>query len=467
MSHSTQDAARTRKYSLFEGAAYNGFFIITQGFLVTGLALQYGASELYIAIIGVLPTLAQVMQLLAPAILQYIKSRRKAMLITSLIARIGFLLIPLTLALGITHESLLLVVLAITALFNSLTGNFWLSLMRDAVPPEKTGRFFGTRSLFASLVAILMTVIYAQILDRLPGRVGFLVVTFVGAGFAVLSVYLLKQHRDLPARVYGTGRFFKEVMANLRFRNFLVFSFVWNLGITMATPFVAYYQLVNLALDYSYLSILSIVAGVASMLLFPLWGRIADEIGHQSVLEFGVLSAAGVMLLWFAVSPTNYTVLLPFDAVLTGVVWSAINLCMFTTIMNLISEVRAEPYFAVLSFFSGIAALLGSVSGGLIAGVLKDVQIVVSGHTIFGVQFLFLGAAVLRSVAWVLLRRVKTQKKKTVTEHFMNVASVFGRRLASRPYEYAAGLIQHERSRRLEKRKELSEKNDGSETDKR
>lgn len=457
MSHSSEDAAKTRKYSLVEGAVFNGFFVITQGFLVTGLALQYGASELFIAIIGVLPTLAQVMQLLAPVVLQYAKSRRKAMLVTSAIARFGFALIPVTLAFGITNSSLLLTALAITALFNSLTGNFWLSLIRDAVPPEKTGRFFGIRNLFASMITLVMTVVHSLILDKLPGRMGFLIVTIIGAGFAALSVYLLKGHKDLPVKVYGTGRFFKEVMSNLKFRDFLFFAFIWNMGITLSAPFVSYHQLVNLQLDYSYLSVMSIIAGITSMVLFPLWGRIADEIGHQSVLEFGILGAAGVMFLWFTISPSNYAVLLPLDSILTGVVWSAINLCMFTTIMSLISGLRAEPYFAVLSFISGVAALVGSISGGLIAGLVKNVEIVVAGHTIFGVQFLFLGAAVMRATSWFFLRRVKTPKKQTVTRHVMNSASVFGRRLASRPYEYAASLIEIERQRRLQKKQKDSE----------
>ena len=88
---------RTQILSVFEGSIYNGFFLITQGFLGTGLALEFGASEPVIALLGVLPTISQFVQLLAPAMMRLIGNRKRAMMIFATISRLSTAFIPVTL----------------------------------------------------------------------------------------------------------------------------------------------------------------------------------------------------------------------------------------------------------------------------------------------------------------------------------------------------------------------------------
>ena len=66
LGYNKHEYRKTRKLAIIEGSFFNLAFLVTQGFIVTGLALEYGASEMLIAIIGVLPTLAQLVQLVAP-----------------------------------------------------------------------------------------------------------------------------------------------------------------------------------------------------------------------------------------------------------------------------------------------------------------------------------------------------------------------------------------------------------------
>ncbi|WP_333641642.1 MFS transporter [Mesotoga prima] len=436
LGYNKHEYRRTRKLAIIEGSFFNLAFLVTQGFIVTGLALEYGASEMLIAIIGVLPTLAQLVQLAAPLVLKLFKDRKKAMLFSALLGRIPIAFIPVTLALGIRAQSMLLVLLGLIAFGNSLVGTFWASIMGDVIDPATTGKYYGRRNLILSLSTMLITPVYSLILDRYEGSLGFIIVTSMATAFAITTIFLLKMHYAPPVKTFGRGRMFKEVFSNLKFRQYLKFAFVWNFAITISGPFYAYHQLVNLKVSYSYLSILSIVASLTSMLMYVLWGKISDQIGHQSVAEFGILGATCLALMWVFVTPQTAVFLLPVDAIVTGVVWSAINLCLFTMMMGMIRGYSVESYVAVQAFLNGIGALGGSLLGGFIASYLKGKSITIFGMEFFGIQVIFLVGASFRFLSFLLLRRVQTPKIKTVTQVFFNTMSTIGRRMATRPYEF-------------------------------
>jgi MFS family permease len=442
--------SRTRKLAVLEGSFFTIAFIVTQGFIVTGLALEFNASEFMIAIIGVLPTLAQLTQLVSPMILKRFKDRKKSMLFSAMIGRIPLAFVPVTLAFGIKNQSLLLILLALISLGNSLVGTFWASIMRDVIDPEKTGKYYGKRNLLLSLTSILITPVYSYILDTFDGKSGFTIVTTMASVFALSSIFLLSKHYSPPARTFGSSRMFKEVFSNLKFRQYLKFSILWNFAITISGPFYSYHQLVNLKISYSYLSIMSIGASLTAMIMYVIWGKISDQIGHQSVAEFGILGATFLALMWTFVTPQTYSILMPVDAVVTGFVWSAINLCLFTMMMGMMKGLSVESYFAVQAFMNGLGALAGSLLGGIIASFLKGKNINIFGMDFYGIQLIFFVGSALRLAAFFTLKKVQTSKTKSVPQLFFNVMSTFGRRMAVRPYEFPFLLMSSTKKKEVE-----------------
>lgn len=128
---------KTRLLSIVEGSFFNGFALTTQGFLGTGLALLYGASEPVIALLGMLPAISQLVQVFSPFILQRVGNRKKTLVILAGISSTAAAFIPVTLAIGLNRQEVLLIVLALFSLFNNLAGNMWVSLMKDITPPGK------------------------------------------------------------------------------------------------------------------------------------------------------------------------------------------------------------------------------------------------------------------------------------------------------------------------------------------
>jgi len=251
--------SQTRVLSVLEGAIYNGFFLITQGFLGAGLALEFGASEPVIALIGVLSSVSQFVQLIAPSIVRAVGSRKRAMMICASAGRLSTAFISVTLALGINRQSLLLVILSFFSLSASLAGNFCVSIIRDVVPSTGSAKFFSIRNVTFTITNMLITLLYSFIFDSFPGRTGFLAIITLGVISAVISLLLLGFDYDPPHEIsYGRG-LFKAVAGDKKFMPYLSFYSFWRFSIAITSPFFSYHELVNMKLDYSFLSFLNVL----------------------------------------------------------------------------------------------------------------------------------------------------------------------------------------------------------------
>jgi len=454
------DFRKTQKISFIEGIAYNAAFILTQGFIITGLAFQFNATERILAIIGVIPMISQMLQVFSPRLFKISGNRKRAMLISASIARYSFTVIPLFLLLNLRNQYLLLISLLIFGAFNSLTGNFWTSIMKDIIPEKKLGRFFGLRNLLISLSSMVLLYFYSFLIDSLGDRKGFLLVATLGAFFAVVSRLLLGKYDDPPKKTLITGNIFSKALNDERFKKFLTFALFWNFTIALASPFFSYHQIVNLKLSYSYLSILGFIATGVSMVFYFWWGKLADRIGHQSVAEFSIFTASFLASMWLFMNEHTFKFLLPIDSIVGGIVWSGINLTLFTLLLGLADSSNVEAYFAVFSFSSGLGALLGALTGGFLASWLNSFKLEIFGMPIYGIQFLFLAGGVFRSISWLLLKRVKTRKEISIPKYFFSTISVLSRRAVSRPYEYAVVItrIQQILKKRIRKKSTNSER---------
>lgn len=427
---------RTRILSFFEGGLYNGFFIITQGFLSTGLALAFNSNELVISLFGVLPAISQIVQLFSPYFLKKAGERRKALIIASSLSRYTTFLIPLALAIGFKNQYFFTIYMCFFSFFTSIAGNIWLSLMKDIVT-ENSGKYFGFRNIFLTVVNILLTLLYSQILDKIPGTNGFIIISIIASVSVAFSAILLRYHYYPPKEVKISKNIFSSSFKSPVFKKYLTFSMFWNFAIAFSSPFFNYHLIANLKMSYAFLGLINIIIGIVSMIFYFLWGVLSDKIGNRPVAEFGTLTAAAIpfIYLFININPVPFVYL---DAVMTAVAWSAVNLSLFTIIMEIFDRERTEMYFSVLSFSNGISAISGALIGGILATFLKSINLTFLGSPFNGIQFLFLGTALLRFFAFTRLRKVQSRKVESVPTFFLNTAIVTWKRIAWRPREYSS-----------------------------
>ncbi len=422
-----------RRALIVEGAASTFYLIICQGALFTSIALFFGLDVFMLGVAAAFPMAFQVVQVFAPAIVA--RFRDRAFLLNVFNGLRFVWVVPVAAALaGFRSAPLFLACFGFSQAANSLAGNVWMGLCRDAVPAGERGRFFGRRNVVASLSTIVAVPLFSFMLDAIPEPWNVAAVVAAGLVATVVAIAVVVPIR-VPEPDSGPEPTKLSVLASDRdFMKLVVAYLVWNFAVQTTAPFFSYHQIRNLGMSLTLIGVLVTVVNVLFMAAYRGWGKVSDRFGHKSTLMFGLVIVTFIPMMWFFMGPPVWPVLMGVDVVLTSVGWSAVNLAMLT--MPLETARSSDPgYFALFNAAGGLGGLAGSMIGGVVAKLVQDARFELLGVTIFGFQAMFLGCGLLRVVATLLFLRVRTGRYVKPSALAMNVLALIARRGALDPRE--------------------------------
>ncbi|MDM7321133.1 MAG: MFS transporter [Fervidobacterium sp.] len=337
MSSSKKDYTRTMRLSVIEGALYTLAFNATQGFVYSTLALYFNFDPVLVSVLAVLPASSQLVQFFSPVIYKIIPSRKKAIFWIAFIARASFVIIPLSLVTGIKNKFIVAMPFIVFNILNSLVGSLWTSAMKDIVPEDRRNKYFGMRNTVATFAGLIAWVSYSMILQYLDRVTALLLIYLICSLVFIYTAYLLYLH-DIPETKvveYGLTTPFRT-LKNKKFRNFVLFVFIWNFAIQFAGPFFSYFEVSQLKVPYSFLGILNIINSLLAMFFYTFYGKVAERVGEKNMIRYGITLALAIPFLYSMMTPNNYRYLLIIDVVIAAMAWSAINLAYFTLLLKIV-----------------------------------------------------------------------------------------------------------------------------------
>jgi MFS family permease len=245
-------------------------------------------------------------------------------------------------------------------------------------------------------------------LDRVPAPAGFQMVLVVALLFAAAGIVLYYHHtepRHTSARL-SLRDTLRVPMRDANFRRFLLFVVYWNAAVMLAAPFVIPYFFNHLQMSFTQIAIWSAIASLCGLVLGPMWGRLADRVGHKTVLTITtVVAGSAHPLCWMLASP-GHLWFIWLSGLVDALSWSGINTAMFNLTIASAPSRHRMAYIAVLGMAAGLmGCLAGLLSGPLLTWLLHG-QWSWGGFTWTGYHSLFLIAGLLRTQAWRLLRPV-------------------------------------------------------------
>jgi len=426
--------------SVFEGASYAGFFLLSQGFLLTALGLYFNASEFVLSLSFALPVAFQFFQLVTPFILDRVRSRKKVVVISSLISRLPWVVLAVAAAVGLRDAKLFLYMFMVSQLALTFAGNAWNSWIRDLVPEDLRGRFFGTRNLASSLLTIFATLLYSKMLDVVVEPYNYLLVITTGLIFGFTSLVLLTVQYEPPSRVYGALAGLRSCMKDVNFLKFMLYAILWNFAIYISAPYFTLYQIRFLKLSYSVIGSYAMLSGAISIPAYYLWGVMVDKFGSKAVAQIGTFTVAWLPIVWIFMERSTMRYLLPVDAVTAGVGWAAVNLAVFSLAFE-VAGFHSSAYFSLFFASVSIGSVTGSILGGYLGEILVDRRFSFLGFDVEGIKFMFLVSTVLRFLALLGLQGVKTKKYEKPRVVIQAAAAAIGRRILTVP-RYAGQAVQ-------------------------
>ena len=371
------------KNVIMDGLTTQAIATLTGGVFLVAFALKLGASNLTIGILAAIPPLGQLIQLPAIYIVEKYRVRKEICILSTALSRSFWLLIALIPFLVFIKNplTLLIIALIINAAFSAVGACSWNSWMRDLVPMNKMGSFFGKRMIYASIVGILFSLAAGIFIDYWKQLYpenelyAYSYIFFVGFLAGISGLYFLSKTPE-PRMVIikekiNFSRLLFQPFKDTNFKNLIIFLGSWNFAVNLAAPFFTVYMLMRLNLGMSTIIILMVLNQVTSIAFLRLWGKYSDRFSNKSILSInGPLFIVCILAWTFTARPEKYILTMPLLVVihiLMGISSAGITLSSGNIGLKLAPQGQATSYLAANSFVNSLAAGIAPVLGGLFA----------------------------------------------------------------------------------------------------
>lgn len=375
---------------LYDGLASEAMGTLTAGVFLVGFAVELGASNAAIGILAAVPFLVQLTQLPAVVLVERLRTRRAICFWSAGIGRL-FLLAAATAPLLEQNAGIAVLVGAIAAYqgLGAVGGCSWNSWMRDLVPPEKFGRFFGRRTAATTALAAVLAFFGGVVLDiwkrHFPEHAafGYSCLFTISTAIGLCGVYLLSITPDQPmAPVEQHTHPIKLLSAPLRdanFRRLIVFLSVWSFAANLAAPFFTVFMLRTLGYSMTAVMLLTIASQASNLASLELWGSLIDRFSNKAVLGVSAPLFLVCMFAWlFTDLPWTRGItfyLLLGIHILMGLSTAGVALASNNIAMKLSPHRQATAYLAVRSVVTSACAAVAPIVGGYSADFFANHQL--------------------------------------------------------------------------------------------
>lgn len=284
-----------------------------------------------------------------------------------------------------------------------ITTPSWYDLTIKTLPPDRVGRYFGYRNFACSITELVGASLAGVILKAFafPNNFALLFgLTFVGTGISYLFFLQVKEP-DYPVQKERVKM--KDYLSSLtpilhKNKNFRLYI--------IALIFIQFYIMGNVLYTASALESLGLTqaqagwqVGIFTALMlifqtvsFPVWGYWSDRIGHRQIL---VCSAALNIAATLAAMIGNHLVLYYLAFIFAGVSQGASKISLMAIIPEFCSAEERPTFLGLANSISGLAFIVASLAGGMIADLFND-------RVAYGLTAILVGLGL-----WVLLKHVK------------------------------------------------------------
>jgi len=363
-----------------EAAFANTTAALTTGVILTSFALYLGAGNFVIGLLAALPFLAQLAQVPAIGLIERWRAR-KAISVWSSVAGRAMLgvMAGLPFAGGLALSGLVLATLVLCVMA-AIGGCAWNAWMRDFAPPERMGRVFAARSVWATATTVIASIAAAALLRLTPLESpvrawAFCALYLIGCLAGLVSALIVARIPEpaIPAEQAG-GRDLRGLLAQpFRDRNFvrlLAFLGSWQFAVNVATPFFTVYLVRQLGYRMDTVMALSVASQLANAVALGNWGALTDRFSNKSVLMVAapvyILAIVGMVGAGQFLGQGRFAWLLVLHLAM-GASVAGVTLATANISLKLSPRGESAAYLAAGGIVSAAAAGTAPLLGGLFA----------------------------------------------------------------------------------------------------
>ncbi|MDY6843900.1 MAG: MFS transporter [Thermodesulfobacteriota bacterium] len=366
---------------LYDGVCSQVMGVLTGGAFLVAFALMLGASNKVIGLIAALGPITQLLQIPTIYLVDYVRLRKALVVISSFFSRTFWFVVATLPWLVPTEYRVTALILCIFFyfVFGTVSGCAFNSWIRDLIPQETMGAYFGKRMAVSTATGALLTLIAGFTIEWLKntysGQIAYGVFFLVGAASGMFGVYFLSRipEPQMEATIMKNPvKAIVDPLMQINFRRLLIFTGSWSFAVNMAAPFFVVYMLKRIDMRMDLILALSVLSQLFNVGFVRIWGKLADRFSNKSVLSVsGSLFILSIFLWPFLTLPEKHYLTLPLLIVihvLTGTSTAGVALASNNLALKLAPYGSATSFLAINAMTSGIGATVAP----LIAGVGAD-----------------------------------------------------------------------------------------------
>ncbi|MFH1379937.1 MAG: MFS transporter [bacterium] len=417
-------------FSIIDGALSSIMGSLAGGIFLTGFALKVlHAQPQQIGVLAALPLFANFIQLFGSYIIEKTGRKKELCFFSVVIGRMLWILIimlpfKIFAPVGDFRIWVLVIVIAISSLFSSLSGVAWLAWMSDLVPENMRGSYFGKRNMIASACGMLAILAGGKFLTLWGNRFtesspfGFVIIFIGGLIAGLIAVWFINNIPEVSAgNKVKNSRFelktFLNPFKDKNFLNLIIFVSAWMFGIQLAAPFYGVFMIENLNINFSTITVFGAIATCATLFMMKIWGPISDTLGNKPIIIVSGWVLIIVPFVWIAALPGKYYAPVLMAHILSGAFMAGAALSQFNILIKLSPQDGRSVYLALFSAITGLIGASAPIIGGGISKMLEGVSFTFFTYNISNLQIIFIISSFIQLATIFFILKVKEPRAST------------------------------------------------------
>lgn len=251
-----------------------------------------------------------------------------------------------------------------TGIFGGVIGSISMAIVSDLFPIEKRGRVMGFLQMGFGTSQVLGIPISLYIANHFGWQSPFFLI--VGMAliiwlFIVLKMKPITKHLEVKDKDTNALQHLIHTIQNRNYRIGFLTTALMSLGGFMIMPWGSVYAINNLHITQEQLPLLFMIAGVATLLMMPLIGKISDKINKFTIFTFASAWMIIVVVIYANLGVTSFSIV-----VILNVLMMMGVMARMVPSVALVSEL---PKLQDRGAFMSVNSSLQQMAGGIAAAI--------------------------------------------------------------------------------------------------
>ncbi len=389
----------------------------------TGLLILMNADDAFIGTMTMISTSANMLQLVAPLLLEKFQKRKK--ILTALRAAVYFFnvvfigitpLFPFDQQTRLLFVALGVLVVNVISAFSAPGINIWHI---QSIPNNVRQGYFSLITMTVGAVVCICNLAGSTIVDMFKAAdqeyLGLMLMRAIALVLVIIELKLYLNIKEYPYESSGDKFTLRDLIvkpfSNKLYLKTVLVTFLWNFSANTPSSYFTVYMLRNVEVSYSYLTLISMINVPIVLLLTPFWKKILQRFDWFKTLAF---SMALYALYYVGLAFTSKATLIVYPITMLYAYFMAIGINLsFTGIPYLnMPEKNQTVFIGFYSTMANLAALLGVTFSKYFILWTEEFTLNFFGFPMVNKQYLLLITAVLVGLSGVSIFWIDKSAKR-------------------------------------------------------